>query len=503
CGARVGQPGEWPRADLRGLRVLVGSAKHDKWIARTDLDATIAWFREAGASVDDVSGPGERHEITLRQRIRARELVLGPQLRGGEGLGNTITSEALPGAVPALQTSPRVPAHGLYAEQVNGTGFTAPRAENQRSWLYRVRPSAQRRAFTPLTPSLIASSFDGAPEINLCGFAPLPYPDGERDFVDGLVTLCGAGSAALRRGYAFHVYAANRSMESRAFYSADGDLLILPEVGALTIATEMGPLEVAPGQLAIIPRGIVFSVLLQGSHARGYVAEPFGRHFRLPDRGPIGANGLADPRHFRAPAAWFEERLAPDFRVVAKLGGALHEASQDHSPFDVAGWFGNYAPFVYDLSSFSPVGNTRFDHGDPSVHTVLSAPLDEPGTHTLDFVVFPTRWDATTNTFRPPFFHRNPIAEINGIVREQSKGPFQPGCCFITPSLTAHGISGRGVERQRNLGDAEADQPVQLGGASLWFQLESALSPVLTPWAREHALPEWAATWGSHRSYYS
>jgi homogentisate 1,2-dioxygenase len=562
CGARIGQSNEWnssslakpyagqttiatmqdpnaraaddgstpasTNAQLVGLRVLVGSAQYDKWIARADLDATIAWFREAGAFVDDVSGPGERHEITLRQRHRARQLVLGPAPRSPIGFGNTLVSEAMPGAVPAMQNTPRVAPYGLYPEQLNGTGFTAPRAENQRVWLYRVRPSGQRRAFSPLgaqaigastippwaTPattapapaSLIAGDFEAAPEINLCGFPAMPAASGERDFVDGLVTLCGAGSARSRRGYAFHRYSANRSMESRAFYNADGDLIVMPERGALTVATELGVLEVRPGQLLLLPRGIVFSVLLHEKQARGYVAEAFGRHFKLPERGPIGANGLADPRHFVAPSAWFEDRLAPDFRVVAKLGGVLHEASQDHSPFDVAGWHGNYAPFVYDMDMFSPVGNTRFDHGDPSVYTVLSAPMDEAGSHTLDLVVFPPRIDATTGTFRPPFFHRNPVAEINGIIREAGAPPasvFQPGCVFITPSLTAHGPSGRAVERIRGLSDEQNDAPVKLGGENaLWFQFESALSPVLTPWAKDNALPEWAATWGSHRSYF-
>lgn len=501
CGARIGAPSEWQDRGGLAFPVLVGCAFDDKFIARPHIDATIEWFQRAGATVTDVSGPGDRHEITLRQRIAIRAL-LGDQAKPSAGFGNTVVSEAIPGAVPALQNSPRVPPHGLYAEQLNGTGFTAHRAENQRSWLYRVRPSAQRRTFASLASQLVAR-FDDAPEVNLCGFAPLPITDG--DFLDGLVTLCGAGSAQLRRGYAFHLYTATRSMESRALYNADGDLLVLPERGALTIATEMGMLDVAPGHLAVIPRGIVFSVHLHGREARGYVAEAFGRHFKLPERGPIGANGLADARHFRSPGAWFEDRLAPDFKIVAKLGGHLHEASQDHSPFDVAGWHGNYTPYVYDLDAFSPVGNTRFDHGDPSVFTVLSAPLDEQGTHTLDLVVFPTRIDATTGTFRPPFFHRNPVAEINGIIREQSPptSPFQPGCVFITPSLTAHGVSGRAVERIRSQSDADADRVMHLGGPkALWFQLESALSPTLTPWARHGALPDWAATWGSHRGYY-
>ncbi len=507
CGARIGQPGEWGSAPsgLAGVRVLVGAAEGDKWIARADLDATITWFRDRGAFVDDISGPGDRHEITLRQRMRAREIVLGPQPAGTTGFGNTVSSEALSGALPGLQNSPRMPTFGLYAEQVNGTGFTAPRADNQRTWMYRVRPSAQRRAYSPLLLPLIASHFDGPPEINLCGFAPLAVPEHDRDFLDGLVTVCGAGSATSRKGYALHLYAANRSMEQRAYYNADGDLLILPEHGTLTIATELGTLRVAPGHVALVPRGIAFSVLLEGPFARGYVGEVFGRHFKLPDRGPIGANGMADARHFHAPSAWYEDRLSPDFRVVGKLGGGLHEARQDHSPFDVAAWHGNYTPYVYDLDAFSPSNNVRFDHGDPSVYTVLSAPMDEPGAHALDLVTFPARWDATTNTFRPPFFHRNTTAELNGIIRETSPAgsPWQPGCVFLTPSLTPHGISGRGVERSRKVTDADNDKPMSLGGpTALWFQFESALSPVLTPWAREHALPDWGATWGSHRSYF-
>jgi homogentisate 1,2-dioxygenase len=512
-GARIGRPEEWsgPKtadtpSPLSAVPVVVGMADGDKWASRADLDATIRWFLDVGrAAVNDISGPGNSHEITLRQRMAARLLLQGSLPPMHRGFGNGFESEALPGAIPKQHNSPRVAPFGLYAEQLNGTGFTALRADNQRTWLYRIRPSSQRRAYSEMPHPTITGTFDHPPEINLCALAPQAEPEGERDFVDGLVTICGAGSAAMRRGYAFHLYSANRSMEHRAFYSADGDLAILPQHGELAIMTELGPLTVAPGHVAIIPRGITFSVLLTGSHARGYVAEAFGRHFKLPERGPIGANGLADPRHFEAPAAWYEDRLDPGFQIVAKLGGVLHEARQDHSPFDVVGWHGNYAPYVYDFENFSPVGNIRWDHGDPSVYTVLSAPLDEPGSHTLDLVVFPARWDVTTNTFRPPFFHRNPVAEINGIIRESDASPtspFQPGCVFITPSLTPHGPSGRAVERVRKQSNADADKPIALGGGSLWFQFESALSPVLTPWAKQHLVPDWSATWGSHRSYF-
>ncbi|MDB4962914.1 MAG: homogentisate 1,2-dioxygenase [Myxococcales bacterium] len=508
-GARIGQATEWSPASserLAGIPVVLGAADADRWIAHADLEATAAWFRAAGASVDVLDTQGDRHEITLAQRLRGREVVLGARAaEGSTGFGNTLTSEAIAGAVPPLQNSPRLGPSGLYAEQINGTGFTAARTENQRTWMYRVRPSSQRRSFHAFVQPRVTGSFHGAPEINLCGFAPLGLPADERDFVDGLTTVCGAGDAAMRRGYAFHLYAANRSMDRRAFYTADGDLLILPEHGALTVVTELGVLEVAPGHVALLPRGIVFSVLLRESTARGYVAEAFGRHFRLPDRGPVGANGLADARHFRAPAPWFEDRLAPGFEIVAKLGGHLHVATQDHSPFDVAGWHGNYAPFVYDLAAFSPSGNIRFDHGDPSIHTVLSAPLDEPGSHTLDLVTFPPRWDPTTGTFRPPFFHRNVTSEINGIVRESVHpgSAFQPGCTFLTPALTAHGVSARAVEHSRTSEEAVADHPVHLGVDSLWFQLESALPPVLTPWGVAHRLPGWPATWGSHPSYFT
>jgi homogentisate 1,2-dioxygenase len=498
AGARIGGPDGWTATAgaLHDVPVLLGVAHDDRFIARADVDATATWFAAAGAIVSRVDGTGALHEITARQRLRARELVLGPQPLGGS-LG-AHESSARPGAVPALQNTPRHAPFGLYPEQINGTPFTASRATNQRTWCYRVRPSAQRKPFAPLAHPTLASAFDGAPVAELTGFCPLvAQPDA--DFLDGLRTLCGAGDARSNRGFAFHRYAATRSMNHRAMYDADGDLLILPEHGALTLLTELGPLDVAPGSLAVIPRGMVFSVLLHGVSARGYVAEPFGHHFQLPERGPIGANGLADPRHMRAPHAWFEDRLDPDFQIVAKLGGALHEAGQDHSPFDVVGWHGNYQPFVYDLAAFSPVGNTAFDHVDPSIYTVLSAPLDGNGTNTLDLVVFRPRWDVSAHTFRPPYFHRNAVTEINGILLDEDSAAFRPGCAFLTPPFAGHGVSGHVVERMRAMQLPEADAPVHLGG-TLWFQLETAFAASLTPWAKP--VEDWRSTWGSHRSYF-
>lgn len=482
---------------VEGLIVVLGAQHDDPVIKREWVEATAGWFTASGAKVIDTSEPGDKHDYTHRQRYLARMMILDRiDPLGPTGFGNSFEQQALENALPPRQNSPRLPRYGLYAEQLNGTGFTASRADNRRTWMYRVRPSSQRRPLTPLAHPYVTGTFDAPPVPDLCGFAPLAMSAG--DFVDGLVTLMGAGDARLRRGFAFHRYSASRSMTNRAFYNGDGDTMLLPERGALELFTELGPLYVPPGKIAIIPRGMVWTVQLTEA-SRGYVAESFGRGFRLPERGPVGANGLADPRHFRAPAPWFEDRIEAGYRIVAKLGGHLHEATQDHSPFDVVAWHGNHVPFVYDLADFSPVGNTAFDHGDPSIFTVISAPLDEQGTHALDLVVFPARWDVAAHTFRPAFFHRNAVAEINGIIREKSHGAFQPGVVFVTPPTAPHGVAGRVVERIRHQDDKAADEP-HFHAGSLWFQLETALSPSLTAWAQP--VDDWAATWGSHRSHF-
>ncbi|MFW6090071.1 MAG: homogentisate 1,2-dioxygenase, partial [Gemmatimonadota bacterium] len=491
------------------------------------LDAALGWIRDGapGAPVTLIAArdgwmpPEELRARELevqtlvvsanpsaRERVEARELLTGrPVSEGRSGFGNAHASEALPGALPRGQNSPRRPPYGLFAEQLSGTGFVARRHENLRTWLYRIRPSVQHGALSPLDHPRFGAGFVGrAPEPDLAGWSPLKLPEEPTDFVDGLVTLGGAGDPTLRRGYAVHLYATNRSMEHRAFYDADGDLLLLPQLGGLTLLTELGVLELEPGQLAVVPRGLKLSVLLHGEHARGYVAETFGRHFELPERGPIGANGLADERHFVAPSAWYEDRLDPGYRITAKLGGRLYEAVQDRSPYDVVAWHGSYAPYVYDIARFSPVGNTRVDHGDPSVYTVLTAPMDEQGSHTLDLVVFPPRWDPTEGTFRPPYFHRNVTNEINGIIRHpgSDRGPFRAGMVFITPPMTAHGVTARAVDHALSMDDETADRPARGSGASLWFQFETALPMSLTPWAEqtEARIAGWRDIWGVHRA---
>jgi homogentisate 1,2-dioxygenase len=511
AGAAIGPAGEAPPPPdaVAGTPALLGASAADRWVARADVEAAARMLAAAGCAVDLEIVAGDVHALTARHRLRARALLRGtPAPAPAGGFGNVHETEALPGALPRDRNSPRRAPYGLYAEQVSGTGFVAPRADNRRSWLYRVRPSAQQGELAPLAHETFGAAFVGeAPEPNLVGFAPLPMPASPADFVDGMATVGGAGSPRLRRGYAVHVYAANRSMDERCFYDADGDLLLLPQVGALTLLTEMGVLDVAPGELGIVPRGVRVSVLLRGPEARGYVGEVFGRGFALPERGPVGANGLADARHFRAPSAWYEDRLAPGYRVTAKLGGELYEGRQDHSPHDVVAWHGNHCPYVYDLSLFSPVGNTRVDHGDPSIYTVLTAPLDEPGAHALDLVVFPPRWDATEGTFRPPYFHRNATTEVNGIIRDDGPpdSPFTAGGLFLTPSMTPHGVLASSVERA--LGeddDAAADRPRRPSLASLWFQFEAGLPFSLTPWARRAPirLPDWPHVWGAYRPHF-
>jgi homogentisate 1,2-dioxygenase len=476
-------------ASLVGQHAAVGAPGSD--------DVTAAELRAAGAAVEVLGVAGG-------EGLAARRIITGwSPADGPRGFGNSHEVEGLPGALARGQNSPRRVPRGLWAEQISGTGFVAERGRNLRSWLYRIRPATQHGEMKRSRQDRITGHFDARGlDPNLRGFRPLALPERPTDLIDGTVTLGGAGSAELRRGFAVHLYAATAGMERRAFANADGDLLVVPQLGTLTLLTELGVLEVGPGSVAVIPRGFKFSALLDGP-ARGWIGEVFGRNFELPDRGPVGANGLADERHFAAPSPHFEDRLDRGYRITTKLGGQLWEARQDYSPYDVVAWHGSYAPYRYDLSSFSPVGNTRFDHIDPSIHVVIGAPLDERGSSCLDFVFFAPRWDPTEHTLRPPWFHRNAITEINGIIRDPSlrrDGPFSEGCTFITPTLTAHGVLSRSLEAAIDGGD----RPVRIPDSSAWFQFESALPLSLTSWARLEAnqVPEWRGEWGAHRTHY-
>jgi homogentisate 1,2-dioxygenase len=375
------------------------------------------------------------------------------------GFGNEFATEAIAGVLPAGQNSPQKVAHGLYAEQLSGTPFTVARAVNRRSWLYRIRPSVAHEPFTPLR--LLWSELEETP--NQLRWDPFPIPVDPTDFVDGLIPICA------NEGIGVYVYAANRSMTDRFFYDADGELLIVPQQGSLRIATELGILEIAPGEIAVVQRGIKFRVEVSEG-VRGYVCENYGALLRLPDLGLIGSNGLANARDFLTPAAAYEERDG-DFTVVAKFLGKLYAAKIDHSPLDVVAWHGNYAPYKYDLRKFNAINSVSFDHPDPSVFTVLTAPSDTPGTANVDFVIFPPRWMVAEHTFRPPYFHRNIMNEYMGLIfgtYDAKAEGFVPGGASLHNCMSGHGPDAASFEQA-----SEAELQPRYLGDTLAFMFET------------------------------
>jgi len=366
------------------------------------------------------------------------------------GFANEFATEAVARTLPIGQNSPQVVAHGLYAEQLSGTAFTAPRRENRRSWLYRIRPAAMHGTFELLPEGAFHDRFDEVPASpNQFRWSPRPIPDVPTDFVDGLFAVAGNGSAAAQHGVGIHLYAANRDMQGRYFYSSDGELLIVPQHGRLRIATELGVLAIEPQQIAVIPRGVRFRVELPDGPSRGYVCENFGAMMRLPDLGPIGSNALANARDFLTPHAAYED-IEGAFELVAKFQGRLWRAPIDHSPLDVVGWHGNYAPYQYDLRRFNAIGSISFDHPDPSIFTVLTAPSDTPGTANMDFVIFPPRWLVAQNTFRPPWFHRNVASEFMGLIHgayDAKAEGFSPGACSLHNCMSGHGPDAATFEK--------------------------------------------------------
>jgi len=357
------------------------------------------------------------------------------------GFGNSFATEAVVGALPQGQNSPQRVPLGLYAEQLSGTAFTAPRTENKHSWLYRTRPTANHRPYRRIDNGLITATYQAETSPNRLRWDPLAVPTVPTDFIDGLATVAGNGDAGTGTGVSIHVYRANRSMVDRVFYDADGELLLVPQQGRILLFTELGKLDVAPGEIAVVPRGVRFRVELPDGAARGYVCENHGALLRLPDLGPIGANGLANARDFLTPVAWFEEINRP-VQVVQKFQGNLWATDLAHSPLDVVAWHGNYAPYKYDLARFNTIGTVSFDHPDPSIFTVLTAPSEQPGTANADFVIFPPRWMVAEHTFRPPWFHRNVMNEFMGLIHgayDAKAGGFAPGGMSLHNCMSGHG----------------------------------------------------------------
>ncbi len=411
------------------------------------------------------------------------------------GFGGHFETEAIDGALPKGRNSPQRPAFGLYAEQLSGSSFTSPRHENRRSWLYRMRPTADHRPFVrydgaPLFASA-ASKGPLAPN-RLRWDPPEDLPKGT-DFVDGMVTMLVNRSPEDLEGVAVHLYRATRSMERRLFVDSDGELLIIPHHGALRILTELGRLDVAPGSIGVIPRGVKFRVDVDvDGESRGYVAENHGLPLRLPELGPIGSNGLANPRDFETSVAWFEDSDEPT-EVIQKSLGHLWTTELDHSPLDVVAWHGNYAPYRYDLSRFNTINTVSFDHPDPSIFTVLTSPSNVQGRANADFVIFPPRWMVGEDTFRPPWFHRNVMSEAMGLIHgvyDAKAGGFAPGGLSLHNLMSGHGPD---VESWRKASEAEL-KPVKIEG-TMAFMVETCWPYRPTVWALERAQPDYDQAW--------
>jgi len=409
------------------------------------------------------------------------------------GFGGHFETEAVDGALPRGRNSPQRPAYGLYAEQLSGTAFTVPRHENRRSWLYRMRPAADHppykryagaRLFAPGTVD------EPLPPNRLRWDAPKDLPEGT-DFVDGMVTLLANRDPADLEGVAVHLYRASKSMQRRVFADADGELLIIPQEGALGIVTELGVLDLEPGWVGLIPRGVKFRVEVDGE-ARGYVAENHGIPFRLPELGPIGANGLANARDFETPVARFEDKDEPT-EVIQKSLGSLWMMTLDHSPLDVVAWHGNYAPWRYDLAKFNTINTVSFDHPDPSIFTVLTSPSNVPGRSNADFVIFPPRWMVGEDTFRPPWFHRNVMSEAMGLIHgayDAKAEGFAPGGLSLHNLMSGHGPD---VESWKKASDAEL-KPHKIEG-TMAFMVETCWPYRPTRFALDRAQPDYDQAW--------
>ncbi|HXL67219.1 MAG TPA: homogentisate 1,2-dioxygenase [Xanthobacteraceae bacterium] len=402
------------------------------------------------------------------------------------GFGNSFETEALPGALPVGRNSPQKVSYGLYAEQLSGSPFTAPQASNERSWLYRVRPGVRH---TGRFQKVDGGNLRTAPEREETGlplgqlrWGPAPIPQVKLTFVTGLHTMTTAGDAETLSGMAAHILFVTQSMEREHFFNADGELLVVAQEGKLRFRTEFGVIEIEPGEICVIPRGVIFRVELIAGPARAYVCENYGGAFTLPDRGPIGANCLANRRDFLTPVAAFEDVEGPSTLTV-KWGGELHRTEVSHSPLDVVAWHGNYAPYKYDLRRFSPVNAVLYDHPDPSIFTVMTSPSETPGTANVDFIIFPERWSVAENTFRPPWYHRNIMSEFMGLVYgvyDAKPEGFVPGGVSLHNQMLPHGPDKDAFEHATNV----ELKPVKLTN-TLAFMFETRFRQRVTKWAAE------------------
>eukprot|EP00550_Attheya_septentrionalis_P011516 CAMPEP_0198303206 /NCGR_PEP_ID=MMETSP1449-20131203/56767_1 /TAXON_ID=420275 /ORGANISM="Attheya septentrionalis, Strain CCMP2084" /LENGTH=538 /DNA_ID=CAMNT_0044005693 /DNA_START=55 /DNA_END=1671 /DNA_ORIENTATION=+ len=426
------------------------------------------------------------------------------------GFGNSFESEALPNALPRGRNNPRNVPYHLYAEQLNGTAFTSPRSCNRRTWLYRTHPSVHGTSSPLLPPDQLSHSklFKGNNDDNdddddsvvhtirnkpscfgHCAPQDLTWDPNpmrwkpfstnsssetaqDHDFVSGCHLLASRPEQVSIYVYAFGQNMTSSSSSSSStlpqmkkklqhhLYNSDGHFLIVPQGGPdLEIQTELGHLKVGHREIAVLPRGMMFSVnkgKREGQDddvARGYLLEVEEGHFQLPELGPIGSNGLVNVRDVCHPVASYDATPSTDDSqqqqqhvIWNKFGGQLFGRTQSHSPFNVVAWHGNYVPFKYDLNKFCAIGSVTYDHLDPSMYTVLTVPSHgEAGTALCDFVVFPSNRIMATdsNTLRPPWFHRNVMTEfmglLDGVYDAKQEDGFQPGGASLHSCMTPHG----------------------------------------------------------------
>jgi homogentisate 1,2-dioxygenase len=411
------------------------------------------------------------------------EAVLSPRdssIAYMTGFENSFATEAVPGALPVMRNSPQKAPHGLYAEQLSGSAFTAPRSSNRRTWFYRVRPSVKHgRGFREVDRGLIRTApcrDESSLPIAQMRWRPVPVPPEPCTFLSGLRTICTAGDVYMQAGMASHVYVANRSMDDDYFYNADGEMLLVPQENGISVFTECGLIEAGPGEIVVVPKGMKFKVDLPQGSARGYVCENYGSYFTLPERGPIGANCLANARDFLTPVAAYEEKERP-CRLFVKAQGRLYQTDLPQSPLDVVAWHGNFAPVKYDLRRFSPVGSILFDHPDPSIYTVLTSASCTPGTANVDFVIFPERWIVMEDSFRPPWYHMNVMSEFMGLiygVYDAKPGGFVPGGMSLHNALIPHGPDAEAFDKASN----KPLTPEKLSGTmAFMFETRFPLSP--------------------------
>ncbi|KAJ7163880.1 homogentisate 1,2-dioxygenase [Mycena crocata] len=409
------------------------------------------------------------------------------------GFGNRFASEAIPGVLPEGQNSPQKVKYELYAEGMTGSSFVAPRVDNQSAWLYRIRPSVAHQGFTklPENPDLESNFLPLNPKVHVSptqlAWHPfdLPPDSAKVDFVDGLKTIAGNGDPTLKEGLAIHIYTANTSMENKAFCNNDGDMLILPQQGRLDVQTEFGKMMVRSGELLVIQRGMKFKVILPDGPSRGYIQEIYGSHYQLPELGPLGGYGLANVRDFESPIASFDIDQS-SWQITYKVCGQLFSCSQEHTPFDVVAWHGNYVPYKYAMEKFVNVGSISKDHIDPSIFCVLTAKSKAPGVPLADFLIFSPRWDVASGTFRPPYYHRNSSTEfmglLYGIYGGRSDG-FQPGGASYETGFCPHGVSYEEFKKA-----SEADlKPMRIHEGTIAFMFESSMMFTITDYAMKRS----------------